>query len=106
MKIRTCLALSLALLMAAAVHADTIVLRGKAPISGVKIKSETFEKVVYNQGRGSQEVPSSEVLAVIYDGPPRDFRLGLERLNLGDFVNAIERLKSVASSGADAERPW
>ncbi len=86
--------------------ADTIIVKGKAPISGVKIKSETFEKVVYIQRGKTKELPSSEVLDIVHDGQPKAMRLGFEYLNLGDNLNAMEQFKSVVAQAGASGLPW
>lgn len=86
--------------------ADTIILRGKDAIRGVKVVEENCKEVGYLQGTAKRKrtVSSAEVLAVVYDNQPRDYRLGVEAFNLGDYVNTISRLKEVASAGGAI--PW
>ena len=103
---RNCLFIVCSALFVLAARADTIIVRGQPAIAGVKVKSETLELVTYVQGGKSKELPAASVLAIVYDGPPRDYRLGVENYNLGDFVNAVERLKTVAGLAKDEKAPW
>ncbi len=99
-------ALLLSFATARSLLADTIIVKGKAPISGVKVKSETFDKVVYIQRGKTKELPSSEVLDVIHDGQSKAMRLGIEYLNLGDNLNAVEQFKAVVSQASGSGLPW
>lgn len=85
--------------LSAAAHADSILLRGKSPITGIKVVSESATEVAYIQGAAKRKktVPGIEVLGIVYDNQPRDYRLGVEAFNLGDYVNASSRLKEVAA---------
>ena len=87
-------------------RADTILVRGKEAISGVRVVSETMKEVTYTtRGKSRKTIPASEVIAVLYDRQPVNYRLGVERFSLGDFVNAIARLKPAVSEG-EKEQEW
>ena len=85
--------------------ADTILVRGKPAISGVKVTKETMKEVAYTKGSKKQTIAASEVIAIVYDRPPVNYRIGHERFSLGDYVNAIARLKPAVSEGA-SDQPW
>ncbi len=93
--------------LAGAVQADTIVLRNKPPVSGANVVTENIKEVVYtdSSGKGRTKLDAADVLAVIYDKPPKAYRLGVEKLNLGEFQNAVQHLTTALSQSADA-RPW
>jgi len=95
-----------ALATAPTLRADTIIVRGKEPITGVRVKSETFEKVVYIQKGKTKELPSAEVLDIVHDGQPKAMRLGIEYLNLGDNLNAVEQFKTVVAQASASGLPW
>ncbi len=100
------LVLAIVVMMPLVARADTILLRGKAAITGVKVTAETMKEVTYTKsGKSKKTVPTSEVIAVIYDRPPVNYRLGQERFSLGDFVNAVARLKPAVDEGA-SDQPW
>ncbi len=87
-------------------QADTILLRGKPAIKGVKVTSETMKEVSYSKGgKAKKKVASADVVAVIYDREPSNYRLGLQRFSTGDFLNAISSLKPALSEG-DSEQGW
>ena len=93
----------LALLVGVA-QADTIITRGKT-ISGVKIQSETYKEVVYTLKGKKETIAAGEVLAVLYDRPPVNYRIGVERYSLGDYVNSAARLEFAADEGG-SDQPW
>ncbi|MCB9831956.1 MAG: tetratricopeptide repeat protein [Planctomycetes bacterium] len=94
-----------ALLIAALpARADTIVVRGKPAISGVKVTAESYKEVSYTQGGKKLTIPAGDVLEVIFDRRPINFRLGFERYNLGDFVEAASRLALAVDEGTDDQR--
>lgn len=99
------LMMAILILTPLAARADTILVRGKEAISGVKVTSETMKEVTYMKGKTKKTIPTTEVAAVVYDRRPVNFRIGLERFSLGDFVNAIARLKPAVSEGA-SDQPW
>jgi tetratricopeptide (TPR) repeat protein len=101
------LLLAVLALAASSAWADSIILRGKPALTGVKVVKEDFLEVAYTQGTSTRRrtVATSEVLDVIYDSPPVEYRLGSEALNLGDYVNAIGHLEASLRTEAD-KAPW
>ncbi|MFT7617639.1 MAG: TolA-binding protein [Planctomycetota bacterium] len=100
------LVLTIVALMPLVAQADTILLKGKKPISGVKIVSETMKEITYSKnGKSKKTVAAAEVVAVVYDRQPVNFRIGSERFSLGDFVNAVSRLKPAVDEG-ESDQPW
>lgn len=91
-------------LLAGVSQADTIITRGET-LSGVKIVSESYKEVVYTLKGKKATIAAGEVLAVIYDRPPVNFRIGVERYSLGDYVNSAARLALAVDEGAD-DQPW
>lgn len=88
-------------------RADSIILRGKPALTGVKVVKEDYLEISYTKGTSTRRrtVPTAEVVDVIYDNPPTEFRLGSEALNLGDYVNAIGHLEASVKSEGGAG-PW
>ncbi|MEZ6196081.1 MAG: tetratricopeptide repeat protein [Planctomycetota bacterium] len=102
----TAILLALAL-VAPTLLADTIVLRGQPAISGVKVQKEDLLEIAYTKGTGGRRltVPTVDVIEVIYDAPPTEYRLGVESLNLGDAVNAIPHLEASLRDEV-GQAPW
>jgi len=77
-------------LLAVAARADTIVLRDGTSIEGVKITSESWEKVEYKQPKVStaQAKPAAGVRDVTYASTSADFREGQKSAAAGDAVMA------------------
>ncbi len=99
--------LALALMLSPLAWADTIILKGKPALAGVKVQKEGLLEVTYTQGSSTRRrtVATSEVLDIVYDAPPVQYRRGVEYFNLGDHVNAISRLKTSLETEV-AQRPW
>ncbi len=93
------------LLLALPARADTIVVRGKPAIAGVRVTSESYKEITYTLNGKRQTIPAGDVIAVIFDRPPINYRLGVERYNLGDFVEAASRLSLALGEGAE-DQAW
>jgi tetratricopeptide (TPR) repeat protein len=67
-------------LLAAAARADVIVLRDGTRLDGVKVVSETYEKVEYKQPKvaSNQSKPAADVRDIEYAATSADFREGLK----------------------------
>ena len=100
------LILTIVLVLPLVARADTILVKGQDSITGVKVTSETMKEVTYTKnGKAKKTIPTADVIAVIYDRRPVNFRIGVERFSLGDFVNATTRLKPAVSEG-ESDQPW
>ena len=99
MKRFTAITIALVVITASA-RADTIILKGKKALTRVTVVSENALEVGYTAGAAKRRrtVASIEVLGIIREKQPRDFRKGVEFFNLGDYVNAITRLSASLSS--------
>ncbi len=91
--------LAVALLAGPAASADTIVLRDGTSIEGVKVTSESWEKVEYKQPKVSapQSKPAAEVRDVIYASTSPDFREGQKSAAAGDAVTAAAYYDAAAT---------
>lgn len=79
---------------------DEIAVRGaRAPLAGVEVLSETFEKVEWKGKSGpAQSRPASEVLSITYADAPPHFRRGMDAWRTGRWTEAEAEFRGVADA--------
>jgi TolA-binding protein len=95
-------------LAAAAARADEIVLMKGDPKTGVTVKEETYEGVVYTQ-KGipqPQSYPASKVKEVRYEKRSTFYNLATEAMAARDFAKAVELFKTAAASAKNWEKQY
>lgn len=105
---RSSFALLLLLSAAAAARADEIVLFKGEPRSGVTVKEETFEGVVYLQ-KGipqPQNYPAAKVRSVVYEKKSRYYEIAEDALAVRDFAKAGELFKTAAANAKNWEKQY
>ncbi len=89
------------LLGALPAHADEITLLDGRVIEGVRVQSETFEKITYRRAGGGNrdlDVPSGDVRSVSYSRTSENYRSGLEKIAEGDNTVGASLLYSATDN--------
>lgn len=86
-------------LLAPFASADTITLLDGSTIDGVRIQSETYDKVAYiKPGGRSFDEPSQNVRSIEYATSGPDFRAGMQKLLTGDMIGAAYAFEDASAS--------
>jgi tetratricopeptide (TPR) repeat protein len=88
--------------LAGGLRADTIQLLDGTAIDGVKVTTESWEKVEYRKPKvqAPQSVNAADVKSITYGQTSKDYTAAQELLADGDVVNASRYLDAVASDEA------
>lgn len=82
---------------------DQIVRKTEGPILA-EVISESYDKVVYEQGGKEAEVPAQNVQDIIYSDTPDAYYTAEELRAQGDYENAIKSFRLAQNAGE--VRPW
>ena len=79
---------------------DRLVIKGaKAPLAGVEITSESYEKVEWKAKSGPPgSKPAAEVESIVYGDTPTNFTKGMDAWRAARWAEAAQEFKGVADA--------